>query len=168
MADLILIAGGLIAAVAGVHKLWVHLLAPLTQRYKLKGAFALIQQWFDQIDTSLEHEIDLPRLHNLEARIDRYLTDQGIGQYQLKFTPAFQGRFLQHCGIRKEFHTPETFEKYARYPAGGIDLQSFWQLLEGAFSGFHAAYAAGRPGANFSDVEMRVKVLRMYLNVRES
>lgn len=168
MAELILITSALVGAAAGMHQLWLHVLAPRTQRYKLKGAFALIQQWFDQIDTSLEHGVDLPRLHNLEARIDRYLMNQGLGRHQLRFTPAFQRRFLRHCGLREEFHTPETFEKYARYPASGIDLQSFWQLLAGAFSGFHGAYTAGRPGANFSEVEMRIKVLRMYLNVRES
>jgi len=127
----------------------------------------LVQQWFDQIDTSLEHGVNLPLLQNLETRIDRYLMDHGIAKHQLKFTPAFQRKFLQYCGLREEFYTSELFEKYARYPAAGVDLQTFWQLLVGAFVTFHCAYTSGRPGANFSEVEMRVKLLRMYLDVRE-
>lgn len=168
MAEFIVIIGALIGAAVGLHQLWAHLLAPRTQRYKLQGAFALIQQWFDQIDASLEHGVDHPRLNNLEARISRYLKDQGIDQYQLKFTPAFQCRFLRHCGIREEFHNQKLFEMYARCPASGIDLGSFWQLLVGAFSGFHAAYTSGRSETNFADVEMRVTLLRMYLNVKEA
>ena len=167
MTELIVLASAIIGAAVGGQQFWTRIVAPRTRAHKLKGAFALIQQWFDQIDTSLEHGVDLPRLHNLEARIDRYIVDQGLARHQLKFSPAVRRRFLQACGLREEFYSAELFEKYSRYPASGVDLQTFWQLLAGAFSGFHGAYVSGRPGANFADVEMRVKVLRLYLNVRQ-
>jgi hypothetical protein len=165
--ELITFIGVLVGLVIGLHQLWVHILAPRTKRYKLNVAYDLIQQWFDLIDTSLESGVDQSRLQNLEARIDRYIEDHSLSYYQLKFTLAFQHRFLMYCGIRPEFHSPEMFEKYARAPVSGIDLQSYWRLLVSAFSTFHRKYGAEESGANFSDIEMRVKLLRIYLGVKE-
>lgn len=164
---LITFFGVLVGLVIGLHQLWAHILAPRTKRYKLNVAYELIQQWFDLIDVSLEGGVDQARLQNLEARIDRYIEDHGLAYYQLVFTSAFQHRFLNYCGIRSEFHNPEMFEKYARAPVSGIDLQSYWRLLVGAFSTFHRKYSAKESDANFFDIEMRVKLFRIYLGVKE-
>jgi hypothetical protein len=44
----------------------------------------------------------------------------------------------------------------------------FWGFLEQAFYDFKNKYDLKDPEANFADIEMRVKLLRMYARVKTS
>jgi hypothetical protein len=91
-----------------------------------------------------------------------------LTEYQLKFTPTFRSRFLRMCGIRREFHHDTAlFEKYSRMRTDQIDLLSYWMLLVGAFYQFRRKYQGAEADTNYGDVEMRLKLLRMYFNIKE-
>jgi hypothetical protein len=169
MVSSLLLASAIVGVLVGGQQLWSKVVNPRRRATKLKRLFTLIEEWFNEIDTRLEHGMDLPKLYSLEGRVERYIKDHQLADYRLHFTPKFRSRFLRFCGIRKEFHHDRAlFQRYARISTDSIDLLSYWMLLVGAFSQFHRNYTIGSTETNFADVEMRIKVLRMYLRTRET
>jgi hypothetical protein len=83
------------------------------------------------------------------------------------FPVEFRREFLKFCGIKEELrNNPGIFEEYSRCPAGGLYVSMFWGFLERAFYDFKNKYDQNDPNANFADVEMRVKLLKMYAKVK--
>ena len=162
---------GVIATVVGVplvlQQTWLHIVRPRLKRTKLRRAFELIQTWFDQVDRNIEHGVDRPLIDNLEGKIDSYLRDHALERHSIRFSKRFRRRFLREVGIKRELlDNPELFEKFARSPLSGTDLGTWWGMTRGAFYRFSAAYERNSADTNFADVQMRVRLLRLYLRIK--
>lgn len=162
---------GLAAAAVGVplvvYDTWGRLVVPRLRRTKLRRFHALVEQWFDEIDRSLERGVYDALVANLEDKISAYLRDQRLETVRMQFTKRFRVRFLRRCGLKAELCSdPELFRQFARVPATGIDLKSWWQQLMGLYYRFIRNYRTGSPDTNFADVKMSVLLLKMYVGAR--
>lgn len=86
---------------------------------------------------------------------------------ELRFGRKFRVKFLRFCGIGKKYlNDKELFYKYGRVNSDSTYLQVYVNMLFGAFSSFSADYNSKSKETNYADVEMRVKLLKMYWNVK--
>lgn len=148
-------------------KIYAKLISPRLLRNRLKKLYSLIQDWYDEIDQNLEKGLNLSLLNNKENKITQFIEDNGLGDYQLKFSKSFRKKFLKFCGIKKELQAnEELFTQYSRCLADRIYLTVFWNSLVGALYIFHREYSSQSGKANFADISMRLKVLKMYLGIK--
>ena len=159
----------LVAVVGGSYKfytLWIH---PRLSSSKFKRFYSLVQDWFDAIDASNISDLDIARLEVQEKRIDAFLRDSGLDAVPMAFSRDFRRQFLEACGIKEELRSnPELFEKFSRCPANGTDTRTFWVSLLGAFYQFKGLYDANSTDTNLADVEMRVKLLKLWSGAQVS
>ena len=102
-------------------------------------------------------------LNNKENKIRSFIHDNGLEYYKMNFSENFRKQFLQYCGIKEELQDKqEIFERYSRCPADGLYLSLFWDLLVATFHEFRNKYDHNDPETNFANIEMRVKLLKMY------
>lgn len=157
--------GTLIGAAAGAHQLYYHFIRPHRKQTKLLHACHLIEQWFDAIDETVEHGFDLPRIYNREDRVARYLEEHNLLLVPLTFDARFRRRFLRGCAPLVTREDPAVFERFARTSAKGTSLGSLWGELVRAFHDFRKKYEEKSDRANFAELEMRLRLLRMYFRV---
>ena len=160
----------MIVAVAGVplvvQQMWLRLIRPWRQQTKLQRAYALMQEWFDEIDRTLEQGVDERRLARREGEVDAYLQDPLVARYPMRFSRRFRREFLQGVDLPDEVLDSEVlFEKYTRAHVGGTDLGTWWSMTQGAFYGLYAEYLRRGPDANWADVQMRVRLLKEFLHI---
>ncbi|MBA7510619.1 hypothetical protein ES705_02605 [subsurface metagenome] len=160
-----------ILAIPGViftlYMIYAIIISPRLKRNKLKRLYELIQNWYDEINQNLEKGLNLSLLNNKENKITQFIEDNGLGDYQLKFSKSFRKKFLKFCGIKKELQAnEELFTKYSRCLADRMYLTVFWNSLVGAFYIFHREYSSQSGKAYFADISMRLKVLKMYLGIK--
>jgi hypothetical protein len=152
------LVAGLITIVSGCSGLWKKTVTPKLISSKLKKLYALVEDWFNEIDRSNITELSMTLLNNKE---------NNLKNYRLNFSLDFRKRFLRFCGIKKELQdSEEFFEKYSRCPAEGIDIWTFWHSLLGDFYEFKRLYEQKDPKTNFANVEMRIKLLKKYVGYK--
>ena len=150
-----------------LYKIYAKLISPRLLRNRLRKLYSLIQDWFDEIDQNLEKELNLSLLNNKENKITQFIEDNGLSDYQLKFSKSFRKKFLKFCGIKKELQAnEELFSEYSRCLADRMYLTVFWNSLVGAFYNFYREYTSQSGKAYFADISMRLKVLKMYLGIK--
>ena len=159
----------LVTVVGGAYGFWKKFIVPKLTIQKLRRLYALVEDWFDTIDQSNISDVDIFLLNNKGNKIRSFIKDNGLEYHKMVFPSEFRGKFLKFCGIKEELRdNAEMFEKYSRCPAAGLYVSMFWGFLERAFYDFKNKYDQKDPEANFADVEMRIKLLRMYTRVKTS
>lgn len=71
-----------------------------SKKGKLRNLYLLIEEWFDEIDTTLEKGIDISILQNKEKKIYDYISDHKLSNIKLNFSESFRRKFLKFCGIK--------------------------------------------------------------------
>ena len=156
---------GALAALAALVTFYKTTIEPRRTKSKLRHLFALIEDWFDEIDRDLEQGLSIALLNNKENKFRHYIEDSALSRYTMTFSPTFKREYLKSCGIKHELSGSDAlFEEYSRCPSNGISLTSFVNCLVGAFYTFHKEYKAGK--GNYADFEMGVKFFRYYVNNR--
>jgi hypothetical protein len=146
-----------------LHKVYIHFIKPKRKLSKYHKLYELIEDWFDEIDKNLEMGLNYPLLNNKENKIRQYITDNSIKDDKIKFHKRFKKKFLKLCGIKKTLrNNNELFIKYSRQPIDWTYLENYINTLLGAFYTFSSNYNAKNENANFAEVEMRVKLLKLY------
>jgi len=159
----------LITVVGGAYGFWKKFIVPRLTIEKLKRLYAFVEDWFDTIDQSNISDVNIFVLNNKGNKIRTFIKDNGLEYYKMVFTPEFRRDFLKYCGIKEELRgNAKMFEEYSRCPAKGIYVSMFWGFLEQAFYTFKEKYEQKDQETNFADVEMRVKLLKMYTKVKTS
>lgn len=158
---------GIIALLFGVfwslHKVYILFIKPKTRKSKYCRLYSLIEDWFDEIDKNLESDLNYSLLNNKENKIHQFIIDNNLDKDKLRFSKKFRRKFLRFCGIGKEYiNDKELFYKYGRVHSNWIYLDVYINLLIGAFYTFSAHYQAKTKETNFADVDMRVKLLKVY------
>lgn len=139
-----------------------------TPKHRITKLYALIREWFDYIDSNLEAGLNEGKLNNLERRIDEYMRDYNLGRCVLYFSPRFRRRFLKEMGIKKELlDEVDVFEGYARAKGTRIDLQLYWWTIRGNFYVFYGRYRSREKPFSFADVEIPLRILKTYFNIKE-
>ena len=167
--EILSITAVLITVVGGAYGFWKKFIVPRLTIEKLKRLYALVEDWFDTIDRSNISDVNIFVLNNKGNKIRTFIKDNGLEYYKMVFPPEFRGEFLRFCGIKEGLRdNPEMFEEYSRCPARGLYVSMFWGFLEQAFYNFKNKYEQKDQETNFADVEMRVKLLKMYARVKTS
>lgn len=157
-----------IGCIYGFCRFWTKIISPRTQKSRLKKLYNLIEDWFDTIDINLEEKINISLLNNKENKIGSYIEDNKLSTHKLKFSKRFRKKFLKFCGIKKFLrNNKELFTKYSRCPADEIYLDIFWNCLVADFYKFYGKYSEKSENANFADIDMKIKVLKMYLGIKQ-
>ena len=159
----------LITILGGMYGFYRKFISPKLVTHKFKRFYNLVEDWFDTIDQSNISDVNILLLNNKGNKIRSFIKDNGLEYYKIVFPVEFRREFLKFCGIKEGLRdNPEIFEEYSRCPAGGLYASMFWGFLERAFYDFKNKYDLKDPETNFADVEMRVKLLRMYARVKTS
>ncbi|MCX5726965.1 MAG: hypothetical protein NT030_07340 [Candidatus Saganbacteria bacterium] len=154
------------AAWAGSQLIEKHIF-PRLKSTKLKKLYSMIEAWHDEIDQNLDRGLNLDLLANREKKIAEFIKKNGLSNHELIFSEKFRRKFLKDCGIKQELLTDkDLFAKYSRFKTDNIYIDLFWTFLIASFYKFRQKYLNGE-NANFADVEMPLKMLRMYLNIKE-
>ena len=157
----------LITIAGGVYGFYKKFIFPKLVTQKFKRFYNLVEDWFDTVDQSNTSEANIFLLNNKGNKIRTFIKDNRLEYYKMVFPAEFRREFLKFCGIKEELrNNPEIFEEYSRCPAGGLYVSMFWGFLEQAFYDFKNKYDLKDPETNFADVEMRVKLLKMYARVK--
>ena len=152
----------------GIYRFYTEFIISKTKRHKYHKLYQLIENWFDEIDKNLERDLNFSKLNNMEKKIRLYITDNKLLQSKLKFTKKFRIKFLGSCGIKKELsYNKELFCKYGRCPYNWIFLDIYINQLISSFYIFLNNYKSKNVNTNFAEVEMRIKLLRMYWKIKE-
>jgi hypothetical protein len=147
--------------------LWRSFIRPRLARAKLRRVYALVEDWFDEIDRGLEAGLNMSSLANKEMKVASYIRDHQLGKKSFPITARMRRRFLKDCGLRPELcEDRNLFAEYSRWPESQVNVDSWWLGVLGAFYRFHKLYSEGSSDANFADVEMRLKLFRMLAGVR--
>jgi hypothetical protein len=150
-----------------LHKTYSHFIKPKRNIFKYHKLFEMIEDWFDEIDKNLEASLNYSLLNNKENKIRQYLLDSGISNHKLKFNKNFRKRYLKFIGINKShLNDVNLFAKYSRQPIDWIYIEDYIGILFGAFYTFSNDYNANNGKANFAEIEMRVKLLKLYWNYK--
>jgi len=158
----------LMTIIGGCYGFWKKVISPKLAINKLRRFYALVEDWFDEIDRREISDLSMPLLNNKENKIRAFIEDNSLRQYRINFSQNFRKRFLEFCGIKKEVQdNKDLFERYSRCPINGIDVLTFWGLLIGAFYEFKNNYDQADSKTNFASVEMRVKLLKMYVEFKK-
>lgn len=155
----------LIGGLAGAHQLYHHVVRPRRRRTRALLACELIEQWFNAVDQTIEHGFDMPRIYNLEDRVSRYLDEANLQLIPMRFSLRFRRRFLKGCVALEFRDDPQLFERYSRVTAEGTTLGVLWADLVRDFHAFRKHYQEKSPETNFANLEMRIRLLRMYFRV---
>jgi hypothetical protein len=167
--EILSIIAVLITVVGGAYGFWKKFIVPKLTIQKLRMLYALVEDWFDTVDQSNISEANIFLLNNKGNKIRSFIKDNGLEYYKMVFPTEFRREFLKFCGIKEELrNNPEIFEEYSRCPAGGLYVSMFWGFLERAFYDFKNKYDLKDPETNFANVEMRVKLLKMYARIKTS
>ncbi len=161
----------IIACIAGliaIYEFIKKIIIPKFRKSKLKKLYQMLKEWFDEIDIHLNNGLNLDLLNNKENKIRSFINDSHLNHYKIQLSEKFRYEFLKFCGIKKELRNDkELFFKYARCPADGIFIDIFCNLQFNSFYVFYSNYKRNDKATNFTDVEMRMKFLKMYLDVKE-
>lgn len=150
-----------------IHKLYDRFLKPKRKTSKYHKLFLMIEAWFDEIDKNLEGGINYSLLSNKENKIRQYITDNKIGSDKLKFNNRFKRKFLKFCGIKRSLlDDKELFYKYSRQSVDWTYLEDYINLLFSSFYDFLRDFNLKNGKANFANVEMKIKLLRLYWNYK--
>jgi hypothetical protein len=157
----------LITIAGGVYGFYKKFIFPKLVTQKFKRFYNLVEDWFDTVDQSNISDVSIPLLNNKGIKIRSFLKDNALDYYKMDFPLEFRKEFLKFCGIKEELRDdPEIFKEFSRCPTTGLYASMFWGFLEKAFYDFKNKYDQNDPNANFADVEMRVKLLKMYAKVK--
>lgn len=157
-----------IAAVLGILGLsgwgvWGKFIKPRLRSQYLKRLYAMIEEWFDEIDKSSITDLSTSALNNRENKIRSFIRDRHLEHVYMDFPDSFRRKFLKFCGIKEELCSdPALFQEYSRCPVKGLTIGDFWELLVRDFLIFRRSHASADPKTNFANVEMRVKLLEMF------
>jgi hypothetical protein len=167
--EILSITAVLITVVGGAYGFWKKFIVPRLTIQKLQRFYALVEDWFDTIDQSNISDVNIFLLNNKGNKIRTFIKDNGLEYYKMVFPLEFRREFLRYCGIKEGLRgNPEMFEEYSRCPATGLYVSMFWGFLEQAFYNFKNKYEQKEQETNFADVEMRVKLLKMYAKAKTS
>ncbi len=192
----ILLIGGPIGIIAGYISFGEY----LTKFYRLifkknkfeEKIFLKILDWFTYIDKNIkENGVDLRELEFIEKEIDFLFKIHNKSNYSLNFSTKFIDKYLEFCGLRKEFRTKENFIKYAHIKHANLDLilgldshimkneitefnmpfNTFWTILRGNFYIYYGQYLKNWDGIAdneklfYVDIETPIKLLRIYFDI---
>ena len=150
-----------------LHKIYTQFLKPKRKKIKYHKLYELIEDWLDEIDKNLEAGLNYSLLNNKETKIRQYLIDNKINYSKLRFDKSFRRNFLKFCGIKKALQDDkDLFMKYSRQTIDWTYLEDYINFLFGAFYTFSSNYDSKNGEANFAEVEMRVKLLKLYWNYK--
>lgn len=151
-----------------------------------------ILEWFAYIDKNLtDKSIELQELDHIEKEIDFQFSMKKNSKYILKFSNRFIDKYLKFIGIQKKYRSKENFIKCAPFKHENLEVilgleshvqktkfthlkmpfRTYWNLIRGNFYIFHQQYINDWKGikeeqkVTFSDVEMPIKLLRMYFKI---
>jgi hypothetical protein len=159
---------------AGIQ-IYEKLILPKLTVTKLKKLYYMIEDWYDEIDVNFDKVLNNDQLFNKdllfnkEKKIDAYIRDSGLKNHQLQFTLQFKGKFLKFCGIKQELRdNNELFSKYSRFRVDDPYVDLFWNTIRANFyKNYHLWKDNEDANANNGDFEMPIKLLKMYLNIKE-
>jgi len=161
------------------------------EKYERKICVKIIE-WFSFIDGNLtEKGIDLKGLDLIEKEIDFLFNMEKNSKLMLRFSNKFIDKYLRFCGLKKKCRSKEIFLKYAHIKHNNLELilgleshiqkrkitqlkmpfNTYWGIFRGNFHIFHQQYINGWNGITedqkviFSDIEMPIKLLRMYFRI---
>lgn len=161
------IAGTIIPLIVAGYAIWIKYIKPRSLNVRLSRLYELISEWFDNIDTSNINDIDMNLMFNIEKKIDQFIEDNHLNNCKLTFTLAFRKRFLKYCGIKRELLSDASlFSTFSRAHYKGVYLTHFWHSLTTSFLRFKSEYEKQSNLTNFADVEMPIKLLKMYVGYR--
>jgi len=157
----------LVAVLGGFYGFWKRFISPKLTTYRLRRFYTLVEEWFDEIDRSNISNLKMTILNNRENKIRSFIKDNGLEYYKMNFSQDFRKCFLQHCGIKKELReNQDVFERYSRCLVDGLYLLTFWDSLVASFYEFKNKYDHNDPSTNFANIEMRIKLLKLYTGVK--
>jgi len=143
-------------------------LSKKTKRLKAKGLYRLINEWFDYIDINLEKGLNMSKLNNIETKVDEYIKDHHLNNYQLYFTPKLRRKFLKNRGTQKELlNNQNLFENYVKFEGNRIHLDMYWNIIRGNFYQFYKNYQERNKPINFANITKFIDLLKMYFNIKE-
>jgi len=162
---------GVISLLLGVfwsfHKVYTLFIKPKQKKYKYHKLFEMIEDWFDEIDKNLELGLNNAVMNNKENKIHQYIIDNKLDTDKMRFSRKFRREFLKFCGIgEKHLNDKKLFYTYGRVQSDWIYLNVYINILFGAFYTFSTNYSTKSKETNFADVEMRVKLLKLYWNYK--
>lgn len=153
----------LFTLIGGTYGFWKKVISPRLLKNRLRRFYVLVEDWFDEIDRSAITDVSMTVLNNKQNKIQDFIKDHRLKNIKMNFSEDLRKRFLEFCGLKDEFQRDkELFEKYSRYSVDGISIVSFWDSLVGAFYAFKDGYEHADLKANYANIEMRVKLLKMY------
>lgn len=154
--------------------------------------FIKILDWFSYIDKNLtEKGLNQEELGYIEKEIDFLFGIHKDSVFPLNFSIKFIDKYLEFCGLKKEFRTKENFIKYAHIKHENLELilgldsnikkskitefnmplYTFWIILRGNFYTFYGQYldnwneTPDEKKLYYSDIEMPIKLLRIYFDL---
>jgi len=146
-----------------LHKVYFHFIKPKRKTIKYHKLYELIEDWFDEIDKNLEHELNIQLLYNKEKKIHQFIIDNKLKNNKLNFNKKFRREFLKFCDISEKYiNDKKLFYKYARVQSDWIYLDVFINSLIASFYTFLAKYKLKSEETNFADIDMRLKLLKLY------
>ncbi len=138
-----------------------------TKLNKLKNVYFMLEEWFDEIDVNLDKELNLDLLNNKEKKIIEYIRVKKLDKYNPIIKDKHRSKFLKYCGIKdKLLLDREMFIKYSRWELKTFDISIFCNLLFANFYKFYREYKNKNSETNFADVEMPIKFLKIYLDIK--
>lgn len=159
----------LIAILSSGYKFWKKFISPKLTANKLKRFYHLVEEWFDEIDRSNVSNLSITVLNNKDAKIRSFIRDNGLEYHKISFSQSFRRSFLANCGIKKDLQDNHgIFERYARCPVDGLYVSAFWDSLVASFYEFKNKYDHNDPLTNFANIEMRIKLLKLYTGAKTS
>ncbi|MGA9295105.1 MAG: hypothetical protein WBV81_21130, partial [Ignavibacteriaceae bacterium] len=122
---------------------------------------------FDMIDKNFESGLNFGELNNKEKKIRQFIIDYKLQNAKFRFSKKIRNDFLEFCGIDRRYrNNKELFKKYSRCPDDWTFLEIFINELIGSFYTFSKNYKTKNVDTNFADIEMKIKLLRMYCKVK--
>ena len=155
-----------IGIVWGIYQINKYLIAPKLQRTKIIKFYSLIKDWYNEIDTNLDN-LNMNLIYNKENFINEYIKDNRLEDYKIIFSKKIRRNFLKEVGFVKEKQDDVIlFAQYSRFKTHTIFLSTFWGILQGNFYRFYNNYKKSASETNFADVEMPIKLFKLYFNIK--
>ncbi len=149
-----------------IYQLYKKIIYPRMQKTKLHRFYQLVKEWFDEIDKNLDN-LNLNLIYSLENKVDDYIKDNNLEMFKFNLNKKFMARYLKFVGLKPELCSDKVqFAKYSRFESGILYLSTFWGIVRGNFYRFYSNYKDSSKETNFGDVEMPIKMLKMYLKIK--
>jgi len=162
--DTLFLITSLFAIVGGLFGFYKIFIKPKRIKTKLFELLKMTEEWFDELDSNLERNLNTALLNNKENKIREYI-ETHLKTYKIKPKKKLIRKWNKKMGIKAELQrSSDIFQKYSHIPVSGIYIDMFFRMIVSNFYKFHSAYnSENKQECNFADIEMPVKFLKFYV-----